>query len=95
MFTARLIHNVKDHYPNIKIFVWTGYKWEDLIHYSDNNPVIMDVLKCIHLLIDGQFDINHRDITLPFRSSSNQRIINVQKTLKEDQIILYNPTEDE
>lgn len=97
-FTYRLINKVTDIYPDIKIFIWTGYKWEDLIKYSNQNYMTVikknaDRLKTIlsktELLIDGQFDITQRDITLPFRGSSNQRIIDVQESLKQGEVVLW------
>lgn len=85
-FTLELINAVKEKYPDIKIFLWTGYKWEDLIHFCPNG-----ILKQIDLLVDGQFDISNRDITLPFRGSRNQRVIDVKKTLTspDGEITLY------
>ena len=40
-------------------------------------------------MIDGRFDINYRNIALPFRGSENQRVINVPETLKNKRMILY------
>lgn len=92
-FTYRLIHEVKKEYPNIKIFCWTGYKFEDLIdfcdksHTYDNDKLKIAVklsliLLSIDVLVDGKFDINNRDITLSFRGSKNQRVIDVKETIK-------------
>lgn len=100
-FTYRLIKAVKKQYPNIRIFIWTGYKWEDLIAYcnkqlitvySQNATRLKAILCETELLIDGKYDATHRDISLPFRGSNNQRIIDVQKTLKKgNEIVLWNP----
>ena len=49
----------------------------------------LELLKYIDVLIDGMFDITKRDDTLNFRGSSNQRIIDVQKSLKEGKVILW------
>lgn len=93
-FTVQLIENIKNMYPTIQVFLWTGYCWEDLLAESTKHPEIMRILKHTNLLVDGRFDIFHRDITLPFRGSSNQRVINVQASLKRHEVVLYKPTEE-
>lgn len=92
-FTHKLINKVKRIYPNIKIFCWTGYKFEDLVDFCgaaityDENTLdiackLSFILRNIDVLIDGVFDINNKDITLPFRGSKNQRVIDVKKTIQ-------------
>ena len=71
------IHNIFGNTKNI--WVYTGYKYED---------IDKSILKYIDVLVDGRFELDKRDITLAFRGSSNQRIIDVQKSLKENKIIL-------
>lgn len=80
-FVGKLIRIVKDKYPSIKVFIWTGYEWENL---SDEQR---DVAMLADSIVDGQFELRKRDITLPFRGSSNQRIINVKKTLETGTIV--------
>ncbi len=60
-------------YPSIKIFVWTGYTLEELKNRNDEH--IEHILSHIDVLIDGKFIQAERDITLPLRGSSNQRIL--------------------
>ncbi len=91
-FTYRLVNEVKERYPNIKIFCWTGYKYEDLVSFCDASltytgkkldiayKLSMILLLYVDVLIDGKFDINNRDITLPFRGSKNQRVIDLKKS---------------
>lgn len=88
-FTARLIKSVKDHYPDIKIFVWTGYKYEYLLEIAKENEDMKQTLTETNVLVDGQFEIENRDITLPFRGSRNQRVIDVQQSLQNKEIVLY------
>ena len=70
---ARLIGNVLTVYPDAIIYVWTGYTLEEL--FEINDPYTSFILKHIHCLIDGRYEQDKRDITLPLRGSSNQRII--------------------
>ena len=60
-------------YPDLKIYVWTGYTIEELEARDDAD--VMAVLKNITCLIDGRYEQDKRDTTLPLRGSSNQRII--------------------
>ena len=68
-----IITSVKAAYPNIKIFVWTGYTLEEL--KSFNNKTINHLLSQIDVLIDGPFLQTEKDITLNLRGSKNQRIL--------------------
>lgn len=70
--TATIIENVRHEFPQIKIFLWTGYTYESL---DLNNQYISSILSNINYLIDGQYIESQRDITLPLRGSSNQRIL--------------------
>lgn len=76
-----IVLKVKELYPNKTIWCYTGYKFEDIIDFN--------ILNYIDVLIDGVYVNELRDITLAFRGSSNQRIIDVKKTLSEGQIVLY------
>ena len=75
---------IKEHWPSKSIWVYTGGLIEDLIKI----PVILSTLKEIDVLVDGPFILEKRNITIPFRGSENQRIIDVQKTLKNKTIEL-------
>jgi anaerobic ribonucleoside-triphosphate reductase activating protein len=63
---------------NLNIIVYTGYLWEELLH----NDMFFNLVKRVDIIIDGKFETNKKDISLMFRGSSNQRIIDVQKSLK-------------
>ena len=67
--TLDLINSVRVAYPNIKIFIWTGYRIED---FSEEQKSILDK---IDVLIDGPYDYELRDITLKLCGSSNQRVL--------------------
>ena len=71
----------------LNIFVYTGFTFEELLEISKNNEDLQAFLEKIDYLVDGKFDITKKDISLRFRGSSNQRIINVKKSLKENKII--------
>ena len=52
-------------------------------------PVTKEMLSYIDVLVDSRFDIDYLDLNLRFKGSSNQRIIDVQKSLKEGSIVLW------
>ena len=68
-----IITGVRSAYPDIKIYVWTGYYLSELL--AQENPHIENILNHIDVLIDGRYVENERDITLDLRGSRNQRIL--------------------
>lgn len=79
--TTALAKRFKEKYPNKTIWVWTGFLFENL---KDS-----EVMKYIDVLIDGQYVDELHSPLLKWKGSANQRVIDVQKTLKENKIILY------
>lgn len=68
---------------NKSIWLWSGYTFEEIV----NKPKMLDILKEIDVLIDGKFEMDKRDIMLKYRGSSNQRVIDVKKTLEQGSIV--------
>ena len=85
-----LVKKVKELLPNKTIWCYTGYLFdEELLKTSRARcPWTDELLSYIDILVDGEFKIDLKDITLRFKGSSNQRIIDVQKSLKENEVIL-------
>lgn len=79
-----LLQDLRRDFPNKDIWLYTGYTFEELQRDTDRKKF----LPLIDVLIDGRFILEQRDITLAFRGSPNQRIIDVPATLKENKIIL-------
>lgn len=71
-FTDEIISAVRSAYPDIKIYVWTGYTMEEL--YARNDSHTVNILNNINVLIDGKYIEEERDISLPLRGSRNQKI---------------------
>lgn len=75
----------KTHDLGMNVWVYTGFTFEELL--NSNNKDILNFLNNIDVLIDGKFDISKKSLDLEFRGSSNQRIIDVPKSLKENRAI--------
>ena len=75
--TYLVIKTVKEKLPNTKVYIWTGYYYEDLLKKHD--PRIAQILELTDVLIDGPYVEKLRDITLLMRGSSNQSIIDLTK----------------
>lgn len=71
----------------IGILIFTGYEYEELIKLSEKNENIMRLIKTADYIVDGRYKEELRDLSLKFRGSSNQRIIDVKKTLEACKIV--------
>ena len=85
------LKRVKEKYPNKNVWCYTGYLFDkDLLTESRvKTQDTIEMLKLIDVLVDGKFIEELKDISLQFKGSSNQRIIDVQKSLKENQVVLF------
>ena len=79
---AEFLKKVKEKFHEKTIWCYTGFEFEKL-----NDPESMEMLKYIDVLVDGRFIEEKKSPALIFRGSSNQRIIDVQKTLKKGEIV--------
>ncbi len=74
----------------LSLIVYTGFTWEELDALRYNNPAVNRFLHEMDFLIDGPFIREERDLSLRFRGSTNQRIIDVQKTLMQHELVTAN-----
>lgn len=70
---------------NKSIWLWSGYLYEDIINSNKRS----DILSYVDVLVDGRFELDKRDISLKYRGSSNQRIINVAESNKNNEIVKF------
>lgn len=80
--TTKLAKAFKEKYPEKNLWVWSGFKFDEDLQGKE-------VLNYIDVLVDGQYKDELHDFTLKWRGSSNQRVIDVQKSLKDKQIIKF------
>ncbi len=86
---APFLARVKQRFPAKMIWVYTGDVLEDLIDGPRRTAATESLLSSIDVLVDGPFQEDKKDITLRFCGSSNQRIIDVPKTLQAGSIVLW------
>ena len=80
----------KTHELKKDVWCWTGYTFEELLSLDDKESNLRkELLSQCDVLIDGRFEVKNRDITLPWRGSTNQRVIDVQASLKNNTVIEY------
>ena len=79
----QLCKDIKAQFPNKTIWLYTGYSFLELYCHK-----VAKILSYIDVLVDGKYDKELRDINLKWRGSSNQRVIDVKKTLQNGEIVL-------
>ena len=78
--TTKLAKAFKEKYPNKNLWVWSGFKFDEDLKDKE-------VLNYVDVLVDGRYEDDLHDFTLKWRGSSNQRVIDVKESLKENKII--------
>ena len=83
---SNIVKTVKTKLPSKTIWLYTGYTYEQILK---SKFIANEILPYIDILVDGKYDYTKRDITLSWCGSSNQRVIDIQKSLKENKVILF------
>ena len=78
---AELAKEIREKYPQKTIWLYTGGLWEDVKN--------MRVIPYLDVLVDGEFMVDKKDVNLHWVGSSNQRVIDVQKTLEKGEVVLH------
>ena len=79
--TLLVVKTIKEKYPDVKIYIWSGYTYDYLMSHITTNLHLKQVLDYADFLIDGPYVEELRDISLPMRGSSNQKIIDLKKKI--------------
>ena len=84
------VNRIRDVKPDISIWFYSGYTWEELRNRTGIAKELTDsILSNIDVLVDGEFIQEKKNMMIQFRGSENQRIIDVKRTLKQNQIIIW------
>ena len=100
-----LVNEIRLSLQNKTIWLYTGYTWEEIIQYKYPDDVVdlsdcetrksyymwirEKIMKQCDVLIDGRYIDSQRDITLPWRGSTNQRVIDIPKSLQKGDVVLW------
>lgn len=78
---TELAREIRETFPGKTIWLYTGASWEEVRH--------MEIVQFIDVLVDGEFEVENKDTTLHWKGSSNQRVIEVQKSLEKGELVLH------
>ena len=79
--TIKIAKAFRERYPKKDLWVWSGFLFENVVN--------KDIFNYIDVLVDGQYKDELHDFRLKWRGSSNQRVIDVKKSLKKGEVVLY------
>lgn len=79
---ADLCHSI-----NLDVFVYTGYTWEALLEHAAYHDDFKNLISQADFLVDGRYLHEQRTLSMPFRGSKNQRLIDVQRSLNEGEAV--------
>ncbi len=80
-----LVNKIRLLLPEKTIWIYTGYIWEEI----NINPTRREIVSKCDILVDGRYENSLKDNTLKWRGSSNQRVIDVQQSIRDGQLRLY------
>lgn len=100
--TLDLVNEFRLSYPQKSIWLYSGYIWESIMEYRYPDDIICffdNERRCMHkrqqiisqcgVLVDGKYIDSKRNITLSYRGSANQRVIDIQRSLQEGEVVLW------
>ena len=100
--TLDLVNEIRLSSPQKTIWLYTGYTWENIVNYKYPDDVIgfsdnevqcmckrMYIIEKCDILVDGRYIDSQRDLSLPYRGSKNQRLIDVKQSLQKGEIVLW------
>ena len=91
-----LLNQIRISYPAKTIWLYTGYTLEQILQPllintipTEEEEKRIDIVKMVDVLVDGPYVDAQRDVTAKWRGSTNQRVINIPETLKQQKVVLY------
>lgn len=91
-----LIKLIRNKLPEKTVWLYCGYTFENIIKYSQKEKTDRniwekrkEIILLCDVIVDGAYVESKRDVSLKFRGSSNQRVINIPETLKQNKVVLY------
>lgn len=85
-----IVQDIKAMFPHKTIWIYTGYTFEDIFNNNDEvYKVRQDIVRLCDVMVDGKYQEELRDVSYHWAGSTNQRVIDIQKSLKENKIFLH------
>lgn len=88
-----LCKEIKLKYPDKNIWLYTGYTWEEIINeinsWHQDELILSQIIKNIDVLVDGKYKEELADVNYPWAGSTNQRVIDVKKSLEKNEVVLW------
>lgn len=100
----KLVQEIRISFPEKTIWLYTGFEWDQIMNIKVMQPIFscedlenkiqnvlkkQEIIKQCDVLVDGEYIDEQKDLTLKWRGSSNQRVIDVKQTLEQGKIVLY------
>ena len=85
-----LVKKIKEIYPNKTIWCYSGFTFDQIMKMCEKWDTTKELITYFDVLVDGKFELSKKDLSIRFRGSSNQRIIDMRESLKENKVILWN-----
>ena len=102
----KLVKEIRISFPEKTIWLYTGFRWEELIMYDSYNSFIPleanlrkdiyelytkrhQIIELCNIVVDGEYIDEQKDLSLRFRGSKNQHVIDVKQSLAQNKIVLY------
>ena len=96
-----LINEIRVSFPTKTIWLYTGYSFDELkrrydeykyishVSYAGKFITRWEIISKVNVLVDGEYIDDQRDVTLKWRGSKNQRVIDIKETFKQNKVVLY------
>ena len=99
-----LIQEIRNSFPEKTIWLYTGYEWNQIMNIKVTQPFLscqdleskiqnvlkrQEIIKLCNVVVDGEYIDEQKDLTLKFRGSKNQKVIDVQESLTQNKVVLY------
>lgn len=85
-----LISTIRNLFPTKTIWLYTGFTWEQIMNPTNSDDILRkEIVSQCDVVVDGEYIDELRDITLEWRGSSNQRVIDVKKSIEKGEVVLW------
>lgn len=100
----KLVQEIRISFSEKTIWLYTGFEWNQIMNMQVMQPIFsckdleskiqnilkrQEIIKMCDVLVDGEYIDEQKDLTLKFRGSKNQRVIDVKKSLAQNKVVLY------